>query len=160
MLQIIIKKKQKIREKKVQIEIIEWDRIICNWIVFHHLKLMYFISSTFGSKAEMNGGCPVMETLIFPAFNICTVNGITSVGDRKFFTRIVLSGWLWRWRRISLNVFPPAPSTTIIVYALNHQFGIKLSKYYSHRFHKLAKIWFDRWAIAKCAHLLLPIQIV
>lgn len=50
------------------------------------------MSSTFESIAEMNGDCPVMETLIFPVFNMRTVNGITSVDERKFFTRNVLSG--------------------------------------------------------------------
>lgn len=53
---------------------------------------MYFMSSTFESKASMNGGCPVIATLIFPDFSMRTVKGMTSVDERKFLTRVVLSG--------------------------------------------------------------------
>lgn len=62
----------------------------------------------------MNGGCPVIATLIFPDLSIRIVNGIISTGDKKCRIRIVFIGSFWRFRRISLNVFPPAPKTVCV----------------------------------------------
>lgn len=59
----------------------------------------------------MNGGWPVIATLIFPDFSIRIVSGIISTGDRKFRVRTVFIGSFCRFRRISLNEFPPAPKT-------------------------------------------------
>lgn len=78
----------------------------------HDEKLMYLIVRGFLSVALMiDSACPVMRTSIRPLTVMLMVSGSGLIGDKIFFTRIVRSGCVCRWRRISTNVLLPAPIT-------------------------------------------------